>query len=495
MKILVIQLARLGDIYQTWPTLAAIKRNYPEAQIDLLVRNRFAAAASECPSVDRIIKMSTADILSGIIIDNEEEKSLKEMSDFCDSLRSESYNKIINLSFSPFSSYLVASITSDDSEIFGYTRFSDGYLCIPDDVSAYFYAQVGINKKNRAHVSQVFSGVAGVDLQPEDWNHNCTDEDIQQSLIKYNLSNEPFILIQVGTSQEEKTYSAEKWSQVLNHFKKLNTTKIVLVGSKEDSELVKKVIEACNGVNLLDLSGQTQLNELMHLTAQASLVVCADSLLLHMASLTNTQSLNISMKSVNFWETGPLAKKSRIIFGETKDDIASDRVAYEMNCMLEDKQSGNPVISRVSYGPVAYEHQGESLDNFSWQLIEAIYMQGSFPVVDNPDVAHGIKRLNELAELAVQQLSEIDVTKNVDIQMELLSQIDTMLEIIPKLVPALEPLVAWFQTERVRIGPFSVQQVLSMTKAKFSDLKIVTDLYMTNEPDLGGNHADTDILP
>ena len=44
MKILVLQLARFGDIYQTWPALKSLRRSYPEATIDLLVRDRFEAA-------------------------------------------------------------------------------------------------------------------------------------------------------------------------------------------------------------------------------------------------------------------------------------------------------------------------------------------------------------------------------------------------------------------------------------------------------------------
>lgn len=44
MKILVLQLARFGDIYLTWPALRALRRRYPDASIHLLVRERFVAA-------------------------------------------------------------------------------------------------------------------------------------------------------------------------------------------------------------------------------------------------------------------------------------------------------------------------------------------------------------------------------------------------------------------------------------------------------------------
>ena len=45
MKILILQLARLGDIYQTWPTVRALKRTLgSDVQVDMLIRSRFAAA-------------------------------------------------------------------------------------------------------------------------------------------------------------------------------------------------------------------------------------------------------------------------------------------------------------------------------------------------------------------------------------------------------------------------------------------------------------------
>ena len=63
MKILVIQLARLGDIYQTWPSVFALKRKYPEAKIDLLVRERFAAATHGLSAVDEVVHFPSREVL------------------------------------------------------------------------------------------------------------------------------------------------------------------------------------------------------------------------------------------------------------------------------------------------------------------------------------------------------------------------------------------------------------------------------------------------
>ena len=47
MKILCIQLARFGDVYQTWPVMRALRRNNENAEIDILVREKFADKAAD----------------------------------------------------------------------------------------------------------------------------------------------------------------------------------------------------------------------------------------------------------------------------------------------------------------------------------------------------------------------------------------------------------------------------------------------------------------
>ena len=45
MRVLVLQLTRFGDVLQTIPVLSALQRKYPNAEIDLLARKKYSAAA------------------------------------------------------------------------------------------------------------------------------------------------------------------------------------------------------------------------------------------------------------------------------------------------------------------------------------------------------------------------------------------------------------------------------------------------------------------
>src|SRR4030067_2943794 len=147
MKILCLQLARFGDVYQTWPVLNGLRRENPGAEIHFLVRERFREATVGLLSVDKVISLPSREIFTAILCEQPQvNNSLKVLEYFIEGLTGEKYDRIINLSFSPASSYLVDAIAGENALITGYTRQSDGFLKIPDDASRYFYAQVGTGK-------------------------------------------------------------------------------------------------------------------------------------------------------------------------------------------------------------------------------------------------------------------------------------------------------------------------------------------------------------
>jgi ADP-heptose:LPS heptosyltransferase len=69
MKILVIQLARFGDIYTTWPVLRAIKRENPQGELHVLVRKKFKKALVGLESVDKTQLLDTQNILEPVLLE------------------------------------------------------------------------------------------------------------------------------------------------------------------------------------------------------------------------------------------------------------------------------------------------------------------------------------------------------------------------------------------------------------------------------------------
>src|SRR4051812_25965887 len=104
MKILVLQLARYGDIYLTWPSLRALRRQNPDAEIHLLVREKFKAATEGLGSGIIVHTMPISDILAPLVSGPGVSSPSVEVAKFVldewiDQLSAIKWDRIINLSF------------------------------------------------------------------------------------------------------------------------------------------------------------------------------------------------------------------------------------------------------------------------------------------------------------------------------------------------------------------------------------------------------------
>lgn len=473
MKILVLQLARLGDIYLTWPSLRALHRSYPEAEIHLIVRERFAGAVEGIGIPVVVHELKTKDILSPILLNDDLDSSLACLDKFVGDMHALAFDQIINLSFSPFSSYLVDGIRQEQSLIKGYCRHVDGFLAIPDDASAYFYAQVGINNWNRYHLGEVFAAVVGIDLVEKDWR--------QAEAPEFALPlPEQYFTVQLATSQSEKSFPDYKWRQVLSKLISRSGHKFVIVGGPEDEDLARRVVAGLPHENIFNLVGQTKISDLFSIIKNSLGLLSGDSVGLHVASLCATPCFNLSFSSVNFWETGPRSLGSRILWAPESAMLDSERVVIEFERWLNNEPASHPSIDRVSNDLIGYRPVYFNSSDYSWKLIEAIYTGGVFPPTDRSENVMAYERLHELSVLALDQLERIEKDPKDQVSHQILSHIDELLLQIHQKIPEVRPLVAWFETERSRMGPGEFVGVLGQTRQLFQKLATICGLYVSS---------------
>lgn len=490
MKILVLQLARLGDIYLTWPTLRALHRLHPEAELHVVVRERFAAALEGLKLPLQIHILKTKEILGPVLTDENLDTALERIEIFSENLRREEFDEIINLSFSPFSSYLAEACRSEITVVRGYCRQSDGYLAIPDDSSAYFYAQVGVKNWNRYHLGEIFAAVSGRDLERSDW---APAQESANSLRAQLPSN--YCVVQVSTSQAEKSYPDYKWRQVLSKAVRRSNLNFVLVGGAEDEDTARRVAAGLPEDRVFNLVGLTRVVDLFEIIQNSEAVLACDSVSVHVASLCSKPVFNLSFSSVNFWETGPRSLNSRILWAPHPDVLDSERVVKEFLRWTDGQTAESPVIDRISEELIGFEPKGFQSSDFAWQLIEALYTGAAFPPCRNPDTVLGFQRLGELACLALDQLERIEQDPKDKVSHQILTHIDEILVQLHKMVPELRPVVAWFETERLRMGPSGLTQVLQRTRQLFEKLALICEVYVplpiqTSTEEVSRDHHD-----
>src|SRR5262245_22192285 len=118
MRIIVLQLARLGDILQTLPAIQGLKKAHPGCELTLVVRSTFADAARISPHVDNLVEFPSEEVLGPYFEDRADKtESLAQLGHWLaseilsrDGVVAAPYDLLLNLTFSPASSYLATLI-------------------------------------------------------------------------------------------------------------------------------------------------------------------------------------------------------------------------------------------------------------------------------------------------------------------------------------------------------------------------------------------------
>lgn len=468
MRILVLQLARLGDIYQTWPALRALRRQYPQAQIHLVVRERFAAATEGLSEVDHIHLLKTADILAPFILGMDQDdpeqmmsESLNQVHEFVQSLAQFKFDRVINLTFSNLSSYLTHALTTERTRVSGYTRHDDGSFCPADDIAAYFLAQAGVGGCNQIHLLEIFARAADVELAPEDFRlPTLTVSESVRERTRDFFESTNVLAVQPFASTSDKSLTSAQWLHVIEEILAHTNARILLLGAPCDQSAVAQIAEQLNSDRILDLSGQTELRDLFWLLRQCRGLLAPDSVTVHMASMTQTPTVNLSFATVNALETGPWVPGSRVVFAQTPEDMQSSRVVAGVVDVLRG------LNTTWENSPADYRHQ----------LVSAVYFATPFPMTTSVMNREAFRRVREIMILAMEQCAILMSNCHAREAMLILNQVDDLLGAVSALAPDLEPIFRWYQAEQMRVRPGSLNEIIVQTKKIYEQLMHLSDL-------------------
>jgi ADP-heptose:LPS heptosyltransferase len=456
----------------TWPVVRAIKRNHPGAEIHMLVRHRFEGATIGLSELDQVHVLPNRMILEPLVHERPDlEASCCRLESFLDGLQGYQFDEVINFSFSPLSSYLTHYMQSWGVQAVGFTRHSDGYLNFADEVSAFFHAQVGPDKANRCHLSDIFASMLGMTLEDSDWQTSVPDS---------GQTAKSFVL-HIGASEKHKRLTQDEYAQLVQGlYQNYPDHQIVLIGSKEEQTLGDYIKQRIPVPQVANLVGKTELQDLFQIIAQAEMFIGCDSGPMHIASLTNTMTFNISLGNVNFWETGPKAHFSYIAqlpqHAEMRD---MKSVLGQISGLLKGVVASSLVVR--GGGIESYQIPSEGPDSqFAWKLVQAMYLGGNYPVLDNFQVYQGLKKIQEVNQLLLEQYEL--VTKDAALELnEVVTQADQILQSISRNAPALRPIIDWMMTEKIRISPAQFEQVKADTLRIHQNLSVMLKHYIIPE--------------
>ncbi|WP_300666874.1 glycosyltransferase family 9 protein [Fluviicola sp.] len=292
-RFLVIQTAFLGDVILATPVVSELKRLYPDAQVDVLVRKGNEAILKNHPAIHEVFSF------------NKKEGKWKEMRRLIRTFRSNRYDEVINLQ--RFGSSGIITFLSGGKRKVGFDKnpFSFCY-----DIKIKHEIGNGKHEVERNLECIAHHGAQKL-VRPSVYPSDADREKIAV------YTHKPFYTLAPASVWFTKQLPEAKWVELANNLKRKGA--IYLVGGPADADLCKRIIEAADLPLENNLAGKLNLLESCALFEKATRCFVNDSGPLHMATAVNAPVTAFFCATVPRFGFGPLSDDSEI--RETKEEL------------------------------------------------------------------------------------------------------------------------------------------------------------------------------
>ena len=119
--------------------------------------------------------------------------------------------------------------------------------------------------------------------------------------------NKKTIVLAPATTWTNKHWTIEGWQNLINEFKE--EYNIILTASEKEKPLIKEIIQNTEHKNIIDLSGQTGLSDLVYIYKNADIVISPDSGSAHIAWAVNKPEIITLFFATSAKRTAPYGEK------------------------------------------------------------------------------------------------------------------------------------------------------------------------------------------
>lgn len=295
-KFLIIQTAFLGDVILATPVCTELKRLFPDAQIDILVRKGNESILENHPAISTVL---TFDKKVG---------KLKALKNCIQLIRKENYNTVINLHRFGSSGIITAFSKAPKKIGFAKNPFSFTYTTkIPHEIGN------GTHEVERNLQTIAYFGADKLvrpSLFPSEAN-------VEKIALLTNHAR-PYFVLAPASVWFTKQLPITHWISLASDLAKRGT--VYLIGGKEDVQLCQQVIDGAGIIASNNFAGKLNLLDSCALLQQAERCFVNDSGPMHMASAMNTPTTAFFCATIPAFGFGPLATDATIV--ETAEQLA-----------------------------------------------------------------------------------------------------------------------------------------------------------------------------
>lgn len=293
-RFLIIQTAFLGDVILATPVASELKRIYPDAVVDVVVRKGNEGILRNHPAIRQVF---TFDKKNG---------KFGELRRLIRLIRKEKYDEVINLHRFGSSGILTWLSGSKHKSGFDKNPFS---FCYKTKVKH----EIGTGKHEVERNLELIARHGAQSLvRPTVFP---SQEDVASVA---QLCQGPFYCLAPASVWFTKQLPEAKWVELAALLSKKGT--VYLVGGPGDNELCERIRVAASLLESANLSGKLSLLESCALFAKATRCYVNDSGPLHMASAVNAPTTAFFCATVPRFGFGPLSDDAEV--RETKEQLS-----------------------------------------------------------------------------------------------------------------------------------------------------------------------------
>lgn len=325
-KILILRLSSIGDIVLTSPLVRVLRRRFPRAAIDFVVKADFAPLLEHNPNVDTVHVIEPAEGLPGLW-------------QLGRALRDARYDIAIDLHKNFRSRFLVHACRA--RRVYRYQKhvWRRG-----------LYVKLKLNTMRQAAPIYQRYLAAAAELHITDdgvgtelfWSHEH-EQEAERAAQQHGISREQtLIALAPGAGYFTKRWPAEYFAELAVQLAKhYSDFALVILGGPQDAEAGRAITNAVAGGKVIDLTGRCSLLASAVFIKRSRLLVANDSGLMHIAEAVKTPVLMLAGSTTRELGFFPQRAHSRVLENQTLACRPCSHLGYDacpaghFRCMRE----------------------------------------------------------------------------------------------------------------------------------------------------------------
>ncbi len=355
-KILFIKLSAIGDVVQTLPALEAVKKAFPDSQIDWVVEEAAAGILEGHPLIHRLLVSERRSWIAMLSRPKTFLRGIRSIHGFLKELRAVRYDIAVDFQ-GLLKSGIIIGLARAERKI-GFDRTRElSYLFLNERLPAY-----DVEKHALERYLDVAKYLGAVDLSTA-----CTlPIERERAVIAERLARtvppgRSIVVINPMARWQTKLWREEKFAHLADRLIDERGAAVIFTGAANDREAVGRILERMER-KALNWVGTTSLKETAALAALADLFITTDTGPMHLAAAAGGRVVALFGPTAP-WRTGPYGSGHIVVRKGVSCSPCFGRTCAEgMRCMeaitVDDVMAQLPDLSRSARSPRSSGHSG-----------------------------------------------------------------------------------------------------------------------------------------